>query len=63
MIGFCEEEAMRHGFKKMELGATLPGVPLYSALGYEPYSQTRVPMPDGEGLEVIRMGKLLGEKA
>jgi GNAT superfamily N-acetyltransferase len=30
----CESEAKSRGFKKLELMATLPGVPLYTARGY-----------------------------
>ncbi|MBL8186794.1 MAG: GNAT family N-acetyltransferase, partial [Acidobacteria bacterium] len=32
----CEAAARAAGFTNMQLGATLPGVPLYAALGYQP---------------------------
>src|SRR5215475_14407143 len=31
----CEDAARAAGFKRMELGATLPGEPLYAAMGFE----------------------------
>lgn len=59
MINLCETEAMNYGFKTVELGATLPGVPLYTALGYQQLSQISAQMPDGESLPVVRMHKVL----
>jgi hypothetical protein len=35
-------------FTTMELGATLPGVPLYEALGYAAVERIDEPLPDGE---------------
>jgi hypothetical protein len=43
----------------MELGATLPGEPLYKAMGYNSILNVIVDMPDGEKLEVIKMRKEL----
>jgi len=43
----------------MELGATLPGEPLYAAMGYKSISKVIAPMPDGEQLEIIKMSKQL----
>jgi GNAT superfamily N-acetyltransferase len=34
LLRHCESEAKSHGFTKMELMATLPGVKLYRRLGY-----------------------------
>ena len=31
----CEDAARREGFRKLALGATLPGLPLYAAYGFE----------------------------
>src|SRR5579859_5255741 len=36
IIQSCEEAARNNGFSRFELGATLPGVPLYTAMGYYP---------------------------
>jgi GNAT superfamily N-acetyltransferase len=57
LIALCEAEALKHGFAAMELGATLPGGPLYQALGYKSISKITVTMADGEQLAVIKMHK------
>ena len=59
MINLCEAEAVKYGFKAVELGATLPGVPLYTAMGYQQLSQESAHMPDGESLPIIKMYKIL----
>lgn len=58
LITTCEEAARANGFTTMELGATLPGVPLYEALGYKAVEHVNVKMPDGEVLEIVRMSKI-----
>ena len=35
--------------------ATLPGEPLYRALGFAPQERTAAPLRDGETLPVVRM--------
>lgn len=57
MIDLCETAALQNGFTQMELGATLPGVPLYEAMGYKAIEQIEQPMPDGEVLGIVRMGR------
>lgn len=44
----CEGDAMAHGFGRLELMATLPGVRLYAARGY--HGSAHVDWPLGEGL-------------
>ena len=53
----CESEACDAGFRAAEMMATLPGVPLYEACGYEKLDSVGVPV--GEGIEItcIRMRK------
>jgi predicted N-acetyltransferase YhbS len=53
----CEEAAQKDGFQAMELVATLPGEPLYAALGYQVTKRFEVPMADGETLPVAHMAK------
>ncbi len=59
IIQTCEAAAQQAGFTRLELAATLPGVPLYGAVGYQAMERFDVPMPDGETLPIIRMVKLL----
>ena len=41
------------------LMATLPGVPLYRALGYDALEPVTHPLPDGQTVDFVRMGKTL----
>jgi len=59
VLGVCEEAARTAGFKRLELVATLPGEPLYSALGYVVLGRIALAMPGGESLPALRMGKSL----
>jgi GNAT superfamily N-acetyltransferase len=59
LIEICQMAAKINGFKRMELGATLPGVPLYAAMGYEVIETIDSSLPDGEVWAVVRMGKNL----
>ncbi|MEW6129750.1 MAG: GNAT family N-acetyltransferase [Acidobacteriota bacterium] len=59
IISACENAARESGFNRLELAATLPGEPLYAAVGYHPIEKIDVPMPDGEFLAIIRMGKTI----
>jgi N-acetylglutamate synthase-like GNAT family acetyltransferase len=59
IISACEAAAKADGFVKMELVATLPGEPLYAALGYEVYERINIPMGDGVTLPAARMKKHL----
>ena len=53
----CEEAAYARGFRRFEMGATLTGVPMYAARGYEAKERLEVPLPNGLTLSVVRMGK------
>jgi GNAT superfamily N-acetyltransferase len=55
----CAEDAALAGFRKLELMATLPGEPLYRALGFAPLERTVVPLPDGTMLPVVHMARTL----
>ncbi len=55
----CEAAAVAAGFRRFELGATLTGIPLYRAYGYEPIEATEAQMADGLPLPIVRMGKTL----
>jgi GNAT superfamily N-acetyltransferase len=53
----CEEAARREGFRKLALGATLSGLPLYLAYGFEPVEEFEVLMPDGVVIPCVAMEK------
>ena len=57
LIEACEQAARSADFKTIELAATLPGEPLYKALGYQAIERFDIPLPDGLGLPVVRMRK------
>jgi GNAT superfamily N-acetyltransferase len=53
----CEAAAKREGFTRLSLMATMPGVPLYLAYGFEPLGEADVAMPDGVTLACVSMEK------
>ena len=58
IVGLCENAAAAEGFQRMELMATLAGVPLYAACGYtelESVTDTR----GGVAVPLVRMTKPL----
>jgi GNAT superfamily N-acetyltransferase len=59
----CAGEATRAGFRALELMATLPGEPLYLALGFTPIERAEAKLPDGEVLPLVRMARSLAAPA
>src|ERR1700722_10014255 len=57
----CEKAATAAGFTRLEMGATLTGVPLYRARGYVALESLDVPLRNGESIKVIRMEKRVGK--
>ncbi|MEX2270109.1 MAG: GNAT family N-acetyltransferase [Vicinamibacterales bacterium] len=58
----CETAARQRGFRRFELVATLPGVPLYTALGFAAREAVEVPLPVGPlglTLPCIRMERAI----
>jgi GNAT superfamily N-acetyltransferase len=51
----CVRAAKEHGFTRLELVATMPGVPLYQALGFEMGKEYALALPDGTSLPVVQM--------
>jgi GNAT superfamily N-acetyltransferase len=56
----CEAAARSEGFRKLALVATLPGLPLYRAYGFEPLDETDVTMPDGVTIPCVSMELRIG---
>ena len=59
LLEYCEKEARAHGFSRVELMATLPGVKLYSARGYVGSDVLRFDVGHGETIDFVRMSKQL----
>jgi GNAT superfamily N-acetyltransferase len=57
IIDACEQAAVAAGFGTLEMGATLPGEPMYRVAGYESIERIDIPMPEGEVLPIVRMRK------
>jgi hypothetical protein len=57
----CESEARAYGFRSIELMATLPGVKLYQACGYEGDQRVEYEIGDGVVIEFVPMRKDLME--
>lgn len=55
----CEREARAHGFRSLELMATLPGLRFYRALGYEGEARVTHKMSDGTTIDFVPMRKEL----
>ena len=53
----CETAARAAGFRRMTLGATLPGLPLYEAFGFRMTGRDDITMPDGVPLACVWMEK------
>jgi len=53
----CERAAQAAGFTRLEMGATLTGVPFYRAKGYVELEHLTVPLANGELLPIVRMAK------
>jgi GNAT superfamily N-acetyltransferase len=63
LLKTCEDAAITAGFRRLEMGSTLTGVPLYRARGYIACERSEVPLGEGLFLPIVRMEKcVLGEK-
>jgi GNAT superfamily N-acetyltransferase len=57
ILDACESAAKAAGFTRLEMGATLTGVPFYRARSYQELESIQVPLKDGLFLPIIRMAK------
>jgi GNAT superfamily N-acetyltransferase len=57
MLEHCETEAVRGGFSRFELMATLPGKRLYERCGYTERQPLSYPLPGGERITLVPMWK------
>jgi len=59
IIEECERAARAERFRRLALLATLPGVPLYTACGFEPLEDVEVALEDGVVMACVAMEKRL----
>jgi GNAT superfamily N-acetyltransferase len=59
LIDHCDIAAARAGFTRLELMATLPGVPLYAACGFERIRDVVDVLPDGVAIEFVHMQRAI----
>lgn len=57
ILAAVEGAAAEQGFRRFEMGSTLTGVALYALRGYQEVERRRVPVGNGETIEVVRMIK------
>jgi GNAT superfamily N-acetyltransferase len=57
LLEHCEQDAMAHGFRRFELMATLPGVRLYAARGYQAGARIEWSVGDGVTIPFVPMTK------
>jgi GNAT superfamily N-acetyltransferase len=59
ILDACESAAIAAGFTRLEMGATLTGVPFYAARGYRASERFNVPLKNGATLPIVRMLRTL----
>lgn len=57
ILELCEAAARADGFTRLNLGATLPGEPLYASLGFTVTERTEIDLGDGIVLPYAKMTK------
>ena len=57
LFAACERDASAAGFRRLTLMATLPGEPLYRALGFAADERVELELPDGVRVPLVRMSR------
>lgn len=57
LLNYCEQQAIKSGFKNFEMMATLTGVKLYTKTGYAALQNETVVLQNGIALKFIKMRK------
>lgn len=63
ILARCEDEARAHGFRALELMATLPGVEFYKSCGFLAQGDFELKLNDEVKLELVPMRKALDHEA
>lgn len=59
ILELCEEAARAAGFSRLNLGATIPGEPLYRALGFAVTDRAEIDLGDGVSMAYAKMTKAI----
>jgi len=59
LMNHCSEKAAAAGFRTLELAATMPGVPLYLASGFEITEPFEITLPENVQVPLARMRKTI----
>ena len=59
VLELCEAAAAREGFARVELAATMAGLPLYRACGYSDIEPFESDTPSGVKVPLVRMGRAI----
>jgi GNAT superfamily N-acetyltransferase len=59
LLDACTDAARAAGFSRLELMATLPGVPFYAAHGFVEEAGVTDVLPDGTAVRFVRMARVL----
>jgi GNAT superfamily N-acetyltransferase len=59
LLKAAEDAAIAAGFTRLEMGATLTGVPLYMRRGYRAVEEMAIPLEAGVTMPVVRMVKMV----
>jgi GNAT superfamily N-acetyltransferase len=59
LLTHAEQAAHAAGFRKLEMGSTLTGVPLYTLCGYTAAGAIEIPLPNGATLPIVKMTRTL----
>jgi GNAT superfamily N-acetyltransferase len=60
LLDASESAARNAGFRSLEMGATLTGIPLYARFGYTEGERVALPLSGGDVLEIVKMTKNIG---
>ena len=60
LLDACVVPAKTAGFRRLELMATLPGVPFYRACAFRPIENVTDVLPDRTAIEFVRMERPIG---
>jgi GNAT superfamily N-acetyltransferase len=63
LLKASEDAAFQAGFRRIEITATLAGVRLYLAFGYEVVRRYEIPLPNGAGLPAVDLARSIAASA